>query len=430
MSIMNKTDTKTFSIDSILLLFFAIAALYPTIRILLIGSDTSSSFWHFILSGINELLIIIILLIGIQSLRKNAMWFSRIHPFDKAILFYFLLNIILGTILSADIKLATYGFRLTYVPILFYFIGRLFLFNKKEQQEKIIHSLFFLLTFISTAGLILYFFFPSVIETMMAKGKYFQSIYFIPRMGSILWNPIFFASLAAVSAIYYYARLQSRLRFIELIFFIIHFSCLVLTVSRGALIAFVFSYLFISIYKPNIKSTLFISALMLSILFIIMISLTGSTNVVKWIIYSTGTTMELRGNVSRVELWSRSWIDFKNQPLGYGLGKAGHVAHRFLLDSPIPASRWSTDGWYLKHANETGIIGIVSFLILLYSYFKTIIRKVIIRNNIIMAFFFAVGLFVLTQNVVSNVLDFYYFSYVFWFLIGCSVNKFVSLTNA
>ena len=80
---------------------------------------------------------------------------------------------------------------------------------------------------------------------------------------------------------------------------------------------------------------------------------------------STAETIMIKKGLSRVDLWLGAFNDFINNPMGYGLGKAGHVAVRFFGKLSNEAATYSTDGWYLKLANETGIWGLFSYFTLL-----------------------------------------------------------------
>src|SRR5437016_13132898 len=112
---MVETTSKQFSLfKNLLRVFFLFAALYPTLRILLIGAGDSTSLPQFVFSGLNELLLLLVLLSGFGFMIRNADWKKRIQFFDKVLLVYFLFNVILGTFLAYDLRLSVYGFSLTY----------------------------------------------------------------------------------------------------------------------------------------------------------------------------------------------------------------------------------------------------------------------------------------------------------------------------
>ena len=115
--------------------------------------------------------------------------------------------------------------------------------------------------------------------------------------------------------------------------------------------------------------------------------------------------------------------------MGYGLGKAGHVARRFFKDDDKTASVYSTDGWYLKMACETGGWGILSFTIISFLYFFQSLKYLRKKRGTINLFFFLIFIFTSIQNLGSNVLDFYIFANLYWLIIGFSQNMINNLEN-
>ena len=114
--------------------------------------------------------------------------------------------------------------------------------------------------------------------------------------------------------------------------------------------------------------------------------------------------------------------------LGDGLGKSGHVAARFsdplqgqnaAVSSKVSIA--STDGWYLKLANETGIWGLFSYFILSGTLFIVSIKYMIKNSFGLYSFLFTLFVIVNIENITSNVLDFYLFSYLYWFLLGVMI---------
>ena len=137
---------------------------------------------------------------------------------------------------------------------------------------------------------------------------------------------------------------------------------------------------------------------------------------------SSSSTLILEKGVTRVDLWMKAFADFKEHPLGYGLGKAGHVATRFFGKNSSEASVSSTDGWFLKIAGETGLWGLSTYFFLAVSF---IVRSLnYIRNKSYSLFHFLLILFVVVniQCLVSNVIDFYLLSYLFWLSLGLAEN--------
>ncbi|HTL80893.1 MAG TPA: hypothetical protein VL651_04275, partial [Bacteroidia bacterium] len=126
---------------------------------------------------------------------------------------------------------------------------------------------------------------------------------------------------------------------------------------------------------------------------------------------------------TRVDRWQETWNDFKARPYGYGLGKAGAVAFRYLVNSDVPSAPYSTDGWILKLACETGIYGVITFLFFCCVYFFRFVRQLMKRRKGTHIVIFALFLAVNAQALISNVYDFYPYIGIFWMLMGLTESE-------
>jgi hypothetical protein len=400
----------------LLIAYFIYAALFPSLRLFLLGSSPSSGFWQILFSLSPDLLMVASFILCINKYGESLKWKNLNFP-DKALAIYLVLSLAWGFFRSQDVLLSVQSIRLTYLPCIIYFIARAISGGpEKNEWWKSIEIIFTIQFFLCCTGLILFFFFPGAVTFMMQRGNYFQSTYFFTRMTSILWNPIFFASIAAVTSLYYLWKYLQTYRNVFLIGYFVCFASMILTVSRGAFLSFAVVYLLIFIWTFHswkmVKFTLMSFLIYVLIIFI----MTGGFDILNWQIKSTLDTVSMEGNLSRVRLWDLSTKDFLNNPWGSGLGKAGHVAHRYLAHSDTQASIYSTDGWYLKLANEIGIPGIILFAVFIFGFIFSFFKTKSHTN--FQKYCFAIFVFVMLQNIVSNVLDFNYFAPLFWLIIG------------
>ena len=107
--------------------------------------------------------------------------------------------------------------------------------------------------------------------------------------------------------------------------------------------------------------------------------------------------------------------------MGIGLGKAGHVAVQRFDPSRKDVSFTTTDGWYMKLLVETGYIALIFYALILATFIVVCLKYVKTHSFDWMWFIFVFGAVVSLQNVVSNVLDFYLFAYLYWFVLGLCV---------
>jgi len=103
--------------------------------------------------------------------------------------------------------------------------------------------------------------------------------------------------------------------------------------------------------------------------------------------------------------WLNALKVFFEYPWGIGIGMLSHItaAQGFELACP--------DGNYFRILGELGLYGFVVFILLL----GTAIVRGLFHVNI----FYGLALMVFSlQAIGSNVFDFYYTSFLFWFLVG------------
>ncbi len=408
------------------------------IRTTMIGSHTSQGIIEMLFSLLPELLIVAIFGIVLAYNYKKI----RLSVFDIALAVFFLSNVILGIYLGKDLIIAAFGFRLTYLPMIAYFAIR---FNRNNSTSSfsmkwIMDKLSQWYVWAAVISLLLYFVFSSFEQDLMAQAAAKNSYYYIRRMGGLFLSPVVWGTFCAIIALYLYIKYAQSKKTYDLLGFLAMWFCLILSVSRGAIIPFYIGIIALTFlyewYRPFviilISSTLvfvcfnfyeplafnligFVSSS--SIETIDRISSDEAQNVI-----ANEDTADVRGiNNTRAKFWALSIRSFSKKPAGYGLGKSGHVANKYksILKDAKTASIYSTDGWYLKLINETGIWGGLSYLsitiMIIISVFRNFKR---LHNNVFFVYCFIVFTLVAIQNFMSNVLDFYSFPVFYWMLIG------------
>ena len=406
--------------QTVLLLFFVFGSLFPTFRILLIGSQTSKNILEYFISALFDLSAIVIIAYSFIHIFKNRL-FNQFTYFDWIVVIFILSNTVLGTILSQDFKLSIYGFRMTYLPAFFYFVLRFnnFKFNLIEILFSKIYQWFFIVAII---GLVLYFGFYSTMIDMIYRSGGIVNNYFITRMTSVFWSPVLFASFMTVSFLYFYYRITFVFNGRNYILLSIFWLCILLSVSRGALIILFFGLLILTALSGKWKTLGSLFVIMVFLFFCISFYIASPLEFITWIIKSSSDTINLERGVTRVDLWIKAFADFKERPLGFGLGKAGHVATRFFGKHSTLASVSSTDGWYLKIVGETGLWGLATYLTLAITFITGSIKFIKTKTYGLFHFLFVLFIVVNIQCIVSNVIDFYLLSYLFWLSLGLVEN--------
>ncbi|MFZ4399439.1 MAG: O-antigen ligase family protein [Bacteroidales bacterium] len=403
----------------IILFFFVFATLFPTIRIITIGSQTSQNFGEYIFSVLPEILSVFVILFTVLLFYKNNIEI-KLKIYDWLIIAFMISNVILGTYLAQNLFISMYGIRMTYYPIIFYFIFR---FGNIKLIESLIHTIFIWFFIVGIIGFILYFGFYDLMLIMIKKTSPIIPEYFIVRMTSVFWTPVVFSTFMVITFAYFYHLFLKAPKWYYFLILGMIWCCIILSVSRGALVVLVVGFISLSVIHKKWKHALEILILLIVIFIALGYFISSPLLLSSWIAKSASETVGLKEGVTRVDLWLKAFENFETHPFGFGLGKAGHVATRFFNEETQNVTIYATDGWYLKTANETGLWGLLSYLFLALYFFVLFIKNKLLKNKeSILIVFFVIFLMVNIQNIVSNVLDFYLFSYLYWGFIGLTLN--------
>nr|WP_294858222.1 O-antigen ligase family protein [uncultured Fluviicola sp.] len=398
-------------------LFFTILIFFPTIRLLVLGSSHASGI-GVVFSVLPELLFSLILLFAFTQFWKTKD--RTITLLDKLVLGYFLFNVIIGVYLAHDLKASIYGFRLSYFPMLAYFVGS-FYWDRSVDIEKLFRGFFKILIVVAVIGFLLYFVFPDLhlyFHKMTTDKPMARAFGMIVRMTSILWTPVVFGVLMMTAFCYWAYNYFKTGNKWDLLYTFVVTMAMMLSISRGPIIASVIGFLVLAVISRNIKRILVIFGLIALSVSMTFLVLMNRTSMLGWIVESSKETISLEKGNTRVDLWYEVASTLKHNPMGLGLGKAGHAAvQNFPPDTP-GVSFASTDGWYFKLMIETGGIALALYLIMALFFFVAMIRYV--RRNSFDFVSFILTLFITIGfvNIVSNVLDFYLFSYLYWLILG------------
>jgi hypothetical protein len=398
-------------------LFFTILIFFPTIRLLVLGSSHASGI-GMAFSVLPELLFGLILLFALTQFWKTKN--RTITLLDKLVLGYFLFNVIIGVYLSHDLKASVYGFRLSYLPMLAYFVGS-FYWDRLVDIEKLFRGFFKILVLVAVIGFLLYFVFPDLhlyFHKMTTDKPIAKAFGLIIRMTSILWTPVVFGVLMMTAFLYWIYNYFKTGNKWDLLYAFIVTMAMLLSISRGPIIASVIGFIVLAILSRNMKRILIVLGLVVLSVSMTFLVLMNKTSMLGWIVESSKETISLEKGNTRVDLWYEVASTLKHNPMGLGLGKAGHAAVQNFPPGTPDVSFASTDGWYFKLMIETGVIALILYLIMALFFFVAMMRYV--RRNSFDFVSFILTLFITIGfvNIVSNVLDFYLFSYLYWLILG------------
>lgn len=356
-------------------------------------------------------------------LKRNSLRF-KFNSLDFFIIFFILINFLsLFNVIALNNSMFIYLKGLTYclLPITGYF---LFSFSKYFNYESVNKFLnVYLITAVLSIVLGVYFFLvqPNFYVNYILKS--YEGIIsendslFQLRLLSYYGDPTLIGNIASVSlAILYYLKkceinyLQNRFT----VFFlqIIILSGVILSFARSAWVASLF---LLFIHQLKISKIKFIKIAFFTTLFIILI-LILIKDLRDNLLYSfieerfTSLTTSFKERNGQLE-WGKNI--FLNNPLGIGLGQAGHKSFTGDL------SRGVYDNNYLRILVELGIQGAISFLsIFFYTLYLSLKGMTNKEHKNIYFLIFSVLFIFYFQSIGSNIIDLHYSSFIFWSFIG------------
>lgn len=201
----------------------------------------------------------------------------------------------------------------------------------------------------------------------------------------------------------------TRKMFLPLIAF-----CLLFNAQRSAWLAAASSIL---IYLLYLLKNLRIKKILTYTIFILVFVIIGISLISNYINFDIDfmlSRLDSVGNASseRQEQWVSGLKNFISYPLGTGVGQVGHVAARFEVASSI--YNIVPDGDYFRILSEYGMIGGLFYMFVISSVFLSFIFIKKMDKIVVLALITGY----LIQMVGSNISEFYFTNFVYWFIFG------------
>jgi hypothetical protein len=288
---------------------------------------------------------------------------------------------------------------------------------------------------VSLIGLYFYFFRPFIFGQLFAVFRNYnetaKEVINYSRMVSVLLSPNVFGSFMAITLIACLNELfDDKISFSNkyyLIGTLLSIAGLVMSMSRGAWMFGVVGIITLIFYNRNkfsvgikfIKIIVFVFFIGVFLLFL-------NPSLINIIGTRFGTILEL-GNESsygRLTNWIDAFEPLTKNIFGYGLGVGGINLINYPEISNIIEIK-VIDGFYVKTIIETGIIGILIFIIHIYLMVSGLNQLVKTTKNTYRKYYviaLSIYLGALAQSVGSNVFDFVSISPIIWLFIGIATN--------
>ena len=292
-----------------------------------------------------------------------------------------------------------------------------------ELVNKFLKYLLFSTLFAVSIGIYFYLLSPEYYVTYVL-GNYEGLIndrdsIFMARLLSYFGDPTVIGNISVISIpiLVYFVR-QKRPPFTSILFnvfcFLLLTSGVLLSFARSAWVAWMVYIIYLLIIDNK-----YLGVRIFSVGFVILVSW-GLFFVLNWNfdnpilielqkrIFSFGGSFEERSTQIEYALGSIS-----SSPLGIGLGQAGHKS----LSEGVNIGVF--DNNYLRIFTETGILGFLAFMMILFFSLYMCSRKSNFHkiNNVRILVLIVLLIFYL-QSIGSNILDLHYSSFLFWSFLG------------
>lgn len=266
-------------------------------------------------------------------------------------IFAYLTVCFVSIFLSSNFKITFRSFFNKTVQNALFFFVVVDALNEKNRLRNIIYILLASSALLGIDGIYQYFTHKDFIRN--------RPDFMLPRIYATFPSPSDFGcyliTLIPFALVNFFVKLRFKIyRILFVCLFVLLFSCLTLTVSRGAWFGFIASILFMSIWMRFL-------ALFFVILGIIIIVIHPFLN--QYIKVRLGDFFIFldRSSLDRMVMWDAAWKMFMSRPwLGVGLGTFMFNFRKFV-DPGFPYIAYAHN-CYLQMVAEIGIIGLLSFL--------------------------------------------------------------------
>lgn len=358
----------------------------------------------------DELLLIIIFgYILISRIFSGGKIKYNFTPMDLPVIIYIILGICHVFIKSPELGVAIEGFRSVYQHILWYFIATQ-LIRTREDSEKVINLMMLIGLFLGLHSLYQY-----IMKVPMPGNWVDVNENITTRAFSIIGSPnilgVIFVLFIPIGVSMMFAAKDRNKRIFY--FATVGFMTigLLLTMSRGAWLAFAFGML---IYILALLPKLIFPFMGLGGAFILF----GGSLSERLLYMLTPTYMMKSSKGGRLYRWAagiRIWQ--RDKIFGLGLGRYGGAVAMNNNLAPF-----YLDNYYLKTLSEMGLYGIGGLLFVIVSFVISSIKIIRSQGNL-KDRIITVGLFsgcvgVLTQNFVENIFEVPAMIIYFWIVVA------------
>lgn len=207
-----------------------------------------------------------------------------------------------------------------------------------------------------TAGLMKIFFTKNLLATSWGKSNYLAT---------------FFVLIIPIAAGYFLATKNTKLKIYLSLSLVLMFSAILLTLSKGGILSLVVAMIIFLSRAIKVKTLVPILIVLVIITIVLLL------NPLTYVIFEGLTKLENTfSTMTRINFYKDVWNIILENPLtGIGLGNLGFYA-KFQISGSA-----SAHNLFLGLVGETGIVGAILFLSILFLSFKHILKNYLKENN-------------------------------------------------
>ncbi len=289
--------------------------------------------------------------------------FSAFKDFPKSpmnyAVFAYLAACVLSIAFSANLAISLRTLATKTLQDIIFFFAVLETLNEKKRIRNLLNVLFLSSLVVGIDGIYQYFTRHDFLRH--------RRVIFLDRIYASFVTPNALGCYLSMIFPFLISRFFSKFRlkfsrFAYFALFVLLFICLLLTISRGAWLAYLASVLFMSIWLKSLAVFLLVIGI------VIVATHTFYTPYLKERLTKFSFFSDV-GGMDRKFIWQAGWKMFVSRPwIGLGLGTFMFNFKKFIsADYKYSASY--AHNCYLQMASEIGIIGLLAFLFILGSFF-------------------------------------------------------------
>lgn len=326
-----------------------------------------------------EISIYVVFLIGIlKKYSQIPLWIKEKNRIIKNPFFIFLTLLFLSTIISTfvppDLKNSLGALKAWFIDGLMVFLLVIFYVKNKKDFSVVVGGLSIGAFVVSVVGLWQYFT-GRVLPDGRIASLYIYDNVLIPSGGLSNFIALYLVPtiLLQVGLLVFYANAKnsasSILKFLLGFSVAVELFTLFLTSSYGGLIGLITGLLIIMIYKirrlgiSNNKKIIF--AVLAGLAAVVLVFSQVNTSKFQNLFDAAGAT----STNARLQIWQASWLMIKDNPIsGIGLNNFEQIYREYIPKVAFPPLEWlvpHAHNLYLSFWLEIGIIGLVSFIVLM-----------------------------------------------------------------